>query len=60
MEIFTVARDTELNQLFRKVFSLPEPEMLINILNEKQISQADTYLCRWYETWIKNERRCNG
>jgi hypothetical protein len=53
MKIHAIARDTALNQLFRKLFSLPEPQMFIEVLNEAETSQIDIYIHKWHETWIE-------
>ena len=53
MKTYAIARDTELNQLFRKIFSLPEPLKLIKVLSEAEMAQVDNYVRKWYEAWLK-------
>lgn len=53
MKIYAVARDTDLNRLFRKIFSLPEPTKLIKVMSEAEISQVDDYVKKWYKAWLK-------
>jgi len=56
MKSYAIARDTKLNQLYRKVFSLPEPQLFIKVLNETEISQVEEYVQKWYETWIQKHQ----
>jgi len=51
---YAIARDTELNQLFRKIFPLPDPLELIKGLHETQKAQIDEYVLKWYKTWMKS------
>lgn len=53
MKTYALARDTELNRLFRKIFSLPEPLELIKALNEVEMAQVDDYVRAWYEARSK-------
>ncbi len=56
MKSYAIARDTELNQLFRRIFSLPEPQMFIEVLDASETSQVDDYVQKWYETWIQKHQ----
>ena len=49
LKVYGVARDTELNQLIRETFSLPNPLELIKVLNEAEIARVDEYVCAWNE-----------
>ena len=49
LKSYGVARDTELNRLFRKLFSLPDPLETIKILGETEIAKVDDYVQKWYE-----------
>jgi len=51
VKTYAVARDTELNKLFRKTFGLPEPLALIKILNDAVLKHIDDCVLRWYENW---------
>ncbi len=53
LKTYAIARDTELNALFRKIFSLPEPQVLIKVISDSEISRVDYYVRKWYETWEK-------
>ena len=53
MKTYALARDTELNRLFRKIFSLPDPLELIKVLGEAEMSQVDNYVRAWYEVHLK-------
>lgn len=55
MNTYAVARDTELNKLYRKIFSLPEPTELIQVLNATEFAQIDDYVLLWYERWLKEQ-----
>lgn len=55
VKTYAIARDTELNQLFRKIFSLPEPLKLIKVLSEAEMAQVDDYVRKWYEAWLKTK-----
>ena len=48
VKTYAVARDTELNKLFRQLFDLPEPLDLIKILNEDALQQIDACVIQWY------------
>ena len=52
---YSVGRDTELNKMFRNLFSLPEPRALIRVLNEKEQSKIDAYILKWHEDWKKDK-----
>lgn len=56
MKTYGVARDSKLTQLFRKIFSLPEPQTLIKVLNEAEIARVDKYIRKWHETWIQEQK----
>ncbi len=49
LKVYGVARDTDLNRMFRKIFSLPNPLELIKVLSEAEIARVDDYVCAWYE-----------
>jgi len=51
---YSIARDTELNQLLRKKFSLPDPEELIQVLSEAENAKAADRVFQWYEEWKKS------
>lgn len=53
VKIYAIARDTELNKLFRKIFSLPDPLVLIKVMSLAEEAQIDYYVRKWYETWLK-------
>lgn len=53
MKTYAIARDTDLNRLFRKLFSLPDPRELIRVMSEAEKDQVDYYVRKWYETWLK-------
>jgi len=44
MKTYGVARDSKLTKLFREIFSLPEPQTLIKVLNEAEIARVDEYV----------------
>ncbi len=50
MKTYAVARDTDLNKLFRKIFSLPDPLTLIKVLSEAEMTQIDDYVRKCYDT----------
>jgi hypothetical protein len=50
---YGVARDTDLNKLFRKKFSLPDPYDLIRVLNEAERSKMKDYIQTWYDVWLE-------
>lgn len=54
VQSYAVARDSELNRLFRKTFELPEPSELIKILNIQALTRVDECVLRWYENWLKD------
>lgn len=49
IKTYGLARDTELNRLFRNSFSLPDPFQLIKVLGEAEIELVDHYILSWYE-----------
>jgi len=53
IKTYAIARDTELNMLFRKIFSLPEPRVLIKVMSEAEVAQVDYYVRKWHEVWVK-------
>ena len=53
MKTYAIARDTDLNRLFRKLFSLPDPRELIRVMREAEKDQVDYYVRKWYETRLK-------
>ena len=53
VKTYAIARDTELNALFRKIFSLPEPRVLIKVMSDSEVARVDYYVRRWYEAWLK-------
>lgn len=55
MKKYSVARDTDLNRLFRQTFSLPEPRKLIMVLNAAEIAKSDEYVQKWYEAWLQEQ-----
>ncbi len=56
MKTYSVARDSELTKLFRKLFALPEPITLIKVLNEAEIARVDAYVRKWHEAWIQEQK----
>jgi transposase len=56
MKVYRVGRDSKLTQLFRELFSLPEPHMLIRVLNEAEIARVDEYVLKWYEAWLQEQK----
>jgi len=56
MKIYGVARDSELNKLFRNLFSLSEPQTIISGMNEAEKSKTDHYVLKWYETKEKEHQ----
>ena len=50
---YGIARDTELNRLFMKLFSLPDPLEIIRILDELEIAGVDDYVRNWCESMSK-------
>lgn len=53
MKVYGVARDTELNRLFREMFSLPDPRELIKVMSEAEITRVDDYVSVWYDGWLE-------
>lgn len=51
MIIYSVARDSELNKLFRNLFSLVEPHKIISVMNEAEKAKADHYVLKWAEAY---------
>jgi len=56
MKTYGVARDTELNRLFRQTFTLPEPRKLIMVLNAAETAKTDEYVQKWYEAWLQERQ----
>ena len=56
MKTYGIAGDTELNQLFRKIFVLPVPQELIKVLNEAETAKTDEYDQNWHEAWIQEHQ----
>ncbi len=54
MKIYGIARDTEMNRMFRELFSLPDPLELIKVLSEEEKARIDGYVQKWYEKWLKS------
>ena len=54
LKTYAVARNTELNHLFRKLFDLPEPVALIKVLIRAEVANLDHYVRNWYESQLKN------
>ncbi len=52
IKTYAIARDTEFNSLFRKIFSLPDSRILIRVMSDAEVAQVDFYLRRWYESWL--------
>lgn len=50
LKVYGLTRDTDLNRLFRGMFSLPDPLKLIKVLNEAEIARVDDCVCAWYES----------
>ena len=59
MKAYGIGRDTELNKLFREMFSLPDPVDLIKILIDTEKSKIDEYVQNWYESF-KREKDGSG
>ena len=55
LKVYGVARDTDLNRLYREIFSLPDPLELIKVLSETEIARVDDYVRTWYESWLKTD-----
>jgi transposase len=51
MKAYSIGRDTEMNKLFREMFSLPDPVKLIKILIDTELSRIDDYVISWYESY---------
>jgi hypothetical protein len=56
MKTYGVARDSKLTKLFREIFSLPEPQTLIKVLNEAEIARVDEYVRKWHKAWIQEQQ----
>jgi transposase len=57
LKTYGIARDTEMNKLFRDMFSLPEPVYLIKIMIETEVAMVDEYVISWHETHERKEDR---
>jgi transposase len=53
---YGVSRDTELNQFFRKIFSLPAPIELIRVLNEAELARIDERVLNWQQAWMQEHQ----
>ena len=53
MKVYGVARDTQMNRMFRDIFSLPNPLDLIKVLIEAEKVQVDDYVCKWLDARLK-------
>lgn len=53
LKTYAVARDSDLNRLFRKLFYLPEPTDLIKALGRMEIAHLDEYVQNWYEKQLE-------
>ncbi len=56
MKTYSVARYSKLAQLFRKIFSLPEPQTLIRVLNEAEVARTDEFVRNWHQAWIQEQK----
>ncbi len=56
MKFYGVARDSELNKLFRNIFLLAEPQKIISGMNEAEKSKADHYVLKWSEAKEKEHQ----
>ncbi len=54
LKVYAVARDSDLNRLFRKLFYLPEPTELIRILDRLEMAHLDEYVQNWYEKQLES------
>ena len=59
MKAYGIGRDTELNKLFREMFSLPDPIDLIKILIDTEKSKINEYVQNWHESF-KREKDGSG
>jgi hypothetical protein len=55
LKTYGIARDTEMNKMFRDMFSLPEPLDLIKIMIETEVAMVDEYVISWYESYKRKE-----
>ena len=55
VKIYGVARDTDLNRMYREIFSLPDPLEIIKVLSKAEIARVDDYVRTWYESWLKTD-----
>ena len=53
LNTYAVARDSDLNRLFRKLFYLPEPNELIRDLGRMEMAHLDEYVQNWYEKQLE-------
>ncbi len=51
MKAYGIGRDTDLNKMFRRMFSLPDPVDLIKILIDSEKSRIDEYVINWYKMY---------
>jgi transposase len=56
IKTYAVARDTELNKFIRKTFELPEPVVIIKILNDAVSEQIDECILGWYKNQFGNSQ----
>lgn len=56
IKTYSVGRDSKLNKILRNTFDLPEPTVLIKILNEAVLQQIDARVLNWYESVRENGR----
>jgi len=55
LKTYAIARDTEMNRLFRKIFLLPDPLELIKVMSEAEKARIDDYVLKWYDAWLKTD-----
>lgn len=53
---YGVSRDTELNQFFRTIFSLPAPTELIRVLNDAELARIDERVLNWQQAWLQEHQ----
>lgn len=56
MKTYALGRDTELNQRFRRLFSLPDPQEVMSVLRESEFAQIDAYVLKWHEASEQTKR----
>jgi transposase len=54
LNIYSVGRDCEITQLFRKLFCLPDPLDLIKVLGRIEAESLDDKVKSWYEAQLKS------